>query len=242
MKKIVFFFLGVLTIGLYLFIDKNISSSYLVKENTETQVLLVNPVWKINNKTSKNYYQVNAHKAEQDKTQDSFLLDFPIFKSVSEKQIETSISSEKALLKLQSKRLIMKNKVHLVLIQKDDKINLFGEEINCDLKNRTFQSKDKISIHTLFFNLESEGFKLHQDQGESLLTFPEAFFIQNNEEESKSYGKADLIIYKSSSDVLTLVGSAELKLDSFTLKAKEIVYNYKTKTIVSSKRSRMFNT
>ena len=83
---------------------------------------------------------------------------------------------------------------------------------------------------------------MHQDQGESLLTFPEAFFIQNNEEERKSNGKADLIIYKSSSDVLTLIGSAELKLDSFTLKAKEIVYNYKTKTIVSSKRSRMFNT
>ena len=76
MKKIVFLFLGVLTIGLYLFIDKNISSSYLVKENTETQVLLVNPVWKINNKTSKNYYQVNANKAEQDKTKDSFLLPF----------------------------------------------------------------------------------------------------------------------------------------------------------------------
>ena len=242
MKKIVFFFLGVLTIGLYLFIDKNISSSYLVKENTETQVLLVNPVWKINNKTSKNYYQVNANKAEQDKTKDSFLLHFPVFKSVSKKQVKTSISSEKALLELEGKKLIMKNKVHLVLIQKDDKINLFGKEVNCDLKNSIFQSKEKIKIQALFFNLESKGFKLHQDQGDNLLTFHEAFFVQNNDQDSKSYGKADLIIYKSSSDVLTLVGSAEIKFDSFTLKAKEIVYNYKTKTIVSSKRSRMFNT
>ena len=112
----------------------------------------------------------------------------------------------------------MKNKVHLVLIQKDDKINLFGKEVNCDLKNRIFQSKEKIKIQALFFNLESKGFKLHQDQGDNLLTFHEAFFVQNNDQDNKSYGKADLIIsslFKRSIASPRVIGNLSTSFPSF---------------------------
>ena len=241
MKKIGFFFLVTLVAGLYLFIEKSALVLNPAEEIQQTQVLLVKPVWEIHSKTSNVFYEVTSNKAKKDKSKEIFLLDFPVFKSISGKQIKSSISSDRAIMELGSERLIMKNKVHLILTQKDDEINLFAMEVNCDLKNKNFASKEKIRLETFFFNLESKGFELKESQEEEkILTFPEAHFVQNNKKESEAYGKADLIIFRTSSDVLTMVGSAEIKLSSLTLIAEEIEYNYKTKTIVSSKKSRLF--
>ena len=69
--------------------------------------------------------------------------------------------------------------------------------------------------------------------------FSKAAFEENNASKANFYGEADLIIYKSPSDTFTLKGSAEIKLESTLISAEEIEFNFKTKKIISSKRSKI---
>ena len=113
MKKIGFFFLVTLVVGLYLFIEKSALVLNPAEEIQQTQVLLVKPVWEIHSKTSNVFYEVTSNTAKQDKSKEIFLLDFPVFKSISGKQIKSSISSDRAIMELGSERLITVSYTHL---------------------------------------------------------------------------------------------------------------------------------
>jgi lipopolysaccharide export system protein LptA len=71
------------------------------------------------------------------------------------------------------------------------------------------------------------------------LIFSKAAFEENNSSKNSFYGEADLIIYKSPSNTFILKGSAEIKFESTLISAEEIEFNFKTKKIVSSKKSKI---
>ena len=88
--------------------------------------------------------------------------------------------------------------------------------------------------------MNSNGFDLYQNSvGENELIFSKAAFEENNASKDNFYGGADLIIYKIPSDTFTLKGSAGIKLKSSLISAEEIEFNFKTKKIISSKRSKI---
>ena len=62
------------------------------------------------------------------------MLDEPIFRSNWENKFKSSASSVYAILDLGEERLLMTNNVHLTITEKDEKIDLFSEKINFDMK------------------------------------------------------------------------------------------------------------
>ena len=100
-------------------------------------------------------------------------------------------------------------------------------------------SSQKIKLRMHLFVLESEGFQIKdREYRNKEISFSKAVFSQKEKEEAV-YGKADLIIHNFPSDVLILKGSAEIKFNSSTLKGDEIQFNYKTRTIIKSKNSKL---
>ena len=71
------------------------------------------------------------------------------------------------------------------------------------------------------------------------MTFSKASFVQNKDSKNIFFGEADLLIYKSPSDTFTMLGSAEIKLESTLFSAEEIEFNFKTKKIISLKKSKI---
>ena len=71
------------------------------------------------------------------------------------------------------------------------------------------------------------------------MIFSKAAFEENNTSKDSFYGEADLIIYKSPSDTFTMKGSAEIKFESNMIIAEEIKFNFKTRKIISSKKSKI---
>ena len=178
--------------------------------------------------------------ATQKENKGVFLLDEPIFRSYWENKFKSSASSVFAILDLDEEKLLMTNNVHLTITERDEKIDLFSETINFDMRNKNFRSKNQVQMKSTSFRLNSNGFNLFQNSnGVNELIFSKAAFEENNASKNSFYGEADLIIYKSPSDTFTLKGSAEIKFESSLISAEEIEFNFKTKKIISSKRSKI---
>ena len=198
------------------------------------------PTWKIEIQNTKDFFELHSLKATQEENKGVFLLDEPIFRSYWDNKFKSTASSVNATLDLGEEKLLMTNNVHLTLTETDQKIDLFSEKINFDMRNKTFSSKNKVQIKNTSFNLNSNGFDLFQNSnGVNELIFTKAAFEENNASKDNFYGEADLIIYKSPSDTFTLKGSAEIKLESTSISAEEIEFNFKTKKIISSKKSKI---
>ena len=145
-----------------------------------------------------------------------------------------------AILDLGEEKLLMTNNVHLTITEKDEKIDLFSEKVLFDMRNKNFRSKNQVKIKSTSFRLNSNGFDLFQNSnGVNELIFSKAAFEEDNASKNSFYGEADLIIYKSPSDTFTLKGSAKIKFGSSLISAEEIEFNFKTKKIISSKRSKI---
>ena len=240
MKRISSILVVFVFIGLYLFTyDSN--SSFLDKEIKQTIFTSVSkPTWKIEILNTKDFFKLHSLKATQEENKGVFLLDEPIFRSYWDNKFKSTASSVNATLDLGEEKLLMTNNVHLTLTETDQKIDLFSEKINFDMRNKTFSSKDKVQIKNTSFNLKSNGFDLFQNSnGVNELILTKAAFEENDVSKNNFYGEADLIIYKSPSDTFTLKGSAEIKLESNLISAEEIEFNFKTKKIISSKKSKI---
>ena len=155
-------------------------------------------------------------------------------------KLKNSASSVNAIFDLGEEKLSMINNVHLTISERDQKIDLFSEKINFDLKNKKINSKHEIYFKSASFKLNSKGFNLFQNsEGRDNLLFSKASFEQTNKPHNGFFGKADLIIYKSPSETFTMKGSAEIKLNSTSITAQEIEFNFRTNKIVSSKNSKI---
>ena len=64
---------------------------------------------------------------------------------------------------------------------------------------------------------------------------------QKKEGKYQKFGRADTIIMGDSSNILIMLGSATISLDSMKIEADEIKYNYKDKVILSSKNPKLVN-
>ena len=240
MKRISLFLLVLVFLGLYLF-TYNSNSSFLDKEIKQTLFTSVSkPSWKIEMQNTKDSFELDSLTATQKENKEVFLLDEPIFRSYSENKFKSTASSVYAILDLAEEKLLMTNNVHLTITEKDEKIDLFSEKINFDLRNKNFRSKNQVQMKSTSFRLNSNGFDLFQNSnGVNELIFSKAAFEENNASKNSFYGEADLIIYKSPSDTFILKGSAEIKFESTLISAEEIEFNFKTKKIISSKRSKI---
>ena len=240
MKRISFILLVFVFLGLYLF-TYNSNSSFLDKEIKQTLFTSVSkPSWKIEMQNTKDYFELHSLTATQEENKGAFLLDEPIFRSYWENKFRSTASSVYAILDLDEEKLFMTNKVHLTITERDEKIDLFSETINFDMRNKNFRSKNQVQMKSTSFKLNSNGFDLFQNlNGVNELIFSKAAFEEDNAAKNSFYGEADLIIYKSPSDTFTLKGSAEIKFESTLISAEEIEFNFKTKKIISSKRSKI---
>ena len=239
MKKISFFIFTFISLGLYLFAyDSN--SSFIANEVTQTQFFsTTKSSWKIQTLNAKDYYELNSLKAFQEENKKVYLLDKPIFKAYSENQPRSTASSSRAIFDLSNEMLIMTNNVHMTISEMDEKTDVFTKKLNFDFKKRSITSKNEVKLKNSFIELEGKGFKFNQDKnGQTELTLNKVYFVQNNEG-NNLYGRADLIIYESSSDIFTMKGSAQIKDQSSLFNAEEIKFNFKTKNIISSKNSKI---
>ena len=240
MKRISFILLGFVLLGLYLFTyDSN--SSFLNKEIKQTLFTSVSkPSWIIESQNTKDSFELHSLTATQEENKGVFLLDEPIFRSYWENKFKSTASSVYAILDLDEENLLMTNNVHLTIKETDKKIDLFSEKINFDIRNKNFRSENRVQMKSTSFRLNSNGFDLYQNSvGENELIFSKAAFEENNTSKDSFYGEADLIIYKSPSDTFTMKGSAEIKFESNLIIAEEIEFNFKTRKIISSKKSKI---
>jgi len=229
-------------LGLYLF-TYNLDSSILdkeIKKKISTSITISKPSWKIEIQNTKDSFELHSLNATQEENKGVFLLEEPFFSSYRDKNFKSSASSKLATLDLSENKLVMRNSVQLTITETDQKIDLFSENINFDMRNKTFSSKTKVQMKNNSFKLNSKGFEfLQNSNGANELLFSKANFEENSAFKDNFYGKANLIIYKSSSDTFTLKGSAEIQLESTLVTAEEIEFNFKTKKIISSKKSKI---
>ncbi len=189
---------------------------------------------------SEDSFELHSLTAIQDENKGVFSLDEPIFTSLWGNKFKSTASSVYAILNLNEEKLLMTNNVHLSILETDQKIDLFSEKINFDMKNKNFHSKNEVQIKSASFRLNGNGFNLYQNsKGVNELVLSKAAFEENKASKDSIYGEADLIIYKSPSDIFTLKGSAEIRYDSSLISAEEIEFNFKTKKIISSKISKI---
>jgi len=239
-KRISSILLVFVLLGLYLFTYSS-NSSVLDKEIKQTIFTSVSkPSWKIEIQNTKDFFELHSLKATQEENKGVFLLEEPIFKSHWDDKFKSTASSLYARLNLSKDKLVMTNSVHLKITETDQNIDLFSDNINFDMRNKTFSSKTRVKIKNTSFKLNSNGFDLFQNSnGVNELVFSKADFEVNNASKDNFYGEADLIIYISPSDTFTLKGSAEIKLGSNLISAEEIEFNFKTRKIISSKNSKI---
>ena len=189
---------------------------------------------------TKDSFELHSLTATQKENKSIFLLDEPIFRSHWENKFKNTASSVYAILDLDEEKLLMTNNVHLTVTETDQKIDLFSEKINFDMRNRNFRSKKKVHFKSSSFRLSGDEFNFFQNSnGENEFNFSKAAFQQNIASKNNFYGEADLIIYKSPSDTFIMKGSAEIKFESTLISAEEIEFNFKTKKIISSKKSKI---
>ena len=89
---------------------------------------------------TKDSFELHSLTATQEENKKVFLLDEPIFRSFWENKFKSTASSVYAILDLDEERMLMTNNVHLTITEKDEKIDLFTEEINFDMRKKNFRS------------------------------------------------------------------------------------------------------
>ena len=226
-------------IFLVFFLSREISPKQFNKNNLDSNISLDQPIWKVNQTNSPISYNISANRAFQNRTDKNFILEKVVIEEFLDSQVHSSIKSDNAFMDLDLKNLTLSEKVHLNLRLDGKELDLFTNEIILDLMQRAINSSQKIKLRMHLFVLESEGFQIKdREYRNKEISFSKAVFSQEEKEEAV-YGKADLIIHNFPSDVLILKGSAEIKFNSSKLKGDEIQFNYKTRTIIKSKNSKL---
>ena len=238
-RKLTLVVSSLFVIFLVFFLSREISPKQFNKNDLDSNISLDQPIWKVNQTDSMVSYNISANRAFQNRTDKKFILKKVIIEELLNSQVNSSIQSNNALMDLDLKNLILSEKVHLNLSLDGKELDLFTNEIILDLMQRAINSSQKIKLRMHLFVLESEGFQIKdREYRNKEISFSKAVFSQEEKEEAV-YGKADLIIHNFPSDVLILKGSAEIKFNSSTLKGDEIQFNYKTRTIIKSKNSKL---
>ncbi len=241
MKRNTFFIISLVLFGaLIIFYRPEILfSPYKDRESLPTQLFSAEkPFWRIEN--SSGFFELSSLKLVEEDKEKNFLLYEPLFKSFVQGNTQSSASSVSASLHLPEESLIMRNNVHLTVSETEDKIDLFTDSLSVNLKNKTYSSDNKVMVKNSSLNLISSGFSITTNSSGigKEISFDNAHFV-NNETENKFQGKADLIIYRSPSEILSMKGSAEVNINSSIITAEEIEFNFKTKKIISSKKSKI---
>ncbi|MBI81057.1 MAG: LPS export ABC transporter periplasmic protein LptC [Gammaproteobacteria bacterium] len=238
-RKLTLVVSSLFVIFLVFFLSREISPKQFNKNNLDSNISLDQPIWKVNQTNSPISYNISANRAFQNRTDEKFILEKVVIKEFLDSQVHSSIKSDNAFMDLDLKNLTLSEKVHLNLRLDGKELDLFTNEIILDLMQRAINSSQKIKLRMHLFVLESEGFQIKdREYRNKEISFSKAVFSQEEKEEAV-YGKADLIIHNFPSDVLILKGSAEIKFNSSTLKGDEIQFNYKTRTIIKSKNSKL---
>ena len=238
-RKLTLVVSSLFVIFLLFFLSREISPKQFNKNNLDSNISLDQPIWKVNQTNSPISYNISANRAFQNRTDKKFILEKVVIEEFLDSQVHSSIKSDNAFMDLDLKNLTLSEKVHLNLRLDGKELDLFTNEIILDLMQRAINSSQKIKLRMHLFILESEGFQIKdREYRNKEISFSKAVFSQEEKEEAV-YGKADLIIHNFPSDVLILKGSAEIKFNSSTLKGDEIQFNYKTRTIIKSKNSKL---
>ena len=238
-RKLTLVVSSLFVIFLVFFLSREISPKQFNKNNLDSNISLDQPIWKVNQTNSPISYNISANRAFQNRTDKNFILEKVVIEEFLDSQVHSSIKSDNAFMDLDLKNLTLSEKVHLNLRLDGKELDLFTNEIILDLMQRAINSSQKIKLRMHLFILESEGFQIKdREYRNKEISFSKAVFSQEEKEEAV-YGKADLIIHNFPSDVLILKGSAEIKFNSSTLKGDEIQFNYKTRTIIKSKNSKL---
>lgn len=238
-RKLTLVVSSLFVIFLVFFLSREISPKQFNKNNLDSNISLDQPIWKVNQTNSPISYSISANRAFQNRTDKKFILEKVVIEEFLDSQVHSSIKSDNAFMDLDLKNLTLSEKVHLNLRLDGKELDLFTNEIILDLMQRAINSSQKIKLRMHLFVLESEGFQIKdREYRNKEISFSKAVFSQEEKEEAV-YGKADLIIHNFPSDVLILKGSAEIKFNSSTLKGDEIQFNYKTRTIIKSKNSKL---
>tara|TARA_Y100001970_G_C14216221_1_gene849805 strand:+ start:1322 stop:2053 length:732 start_codon:yes stop_codon:yes gene_type:complete len=238
-RKLTLVVSSLFVIFLVFFLSREISPKQFNKNNLDSNISLDQPIWKVNQTNSPISYNISANRAFQNRTDKKFILEKVVIEEFLDSQVHSSIKSDNAFMDLDLKNLTLSEKVHLNLRLDGKELDLFTNEIILDLMQRAINSSQKIKLRMHLFVLESEGFQIKdREYRNKEISFSKAVFSQEEKEEAL-YGKADLIIHNFPSDVLILKGSAEIKFNSSTLKGDEIQFNYKTRTIIKSKNSKL---
>ncbi len=238
-RKLTLVVSSLFVIFLVFFLSREISPKQFNKNNLDSNISLDQPIWKVNQTNSPISYNISANRAFQNRTDKKFILEKVVIEEFLDSQVHSSIKSDNAFMDLDLKNLTLSEKVHLNLRLDGKELDLFTNEIILDLMQRAINSSQKIKLRMHLFILESEGFQIKdREYRNKEISFSKAVFSQEEKEEAV-YGKADLIIHNFPSDVLILKGSAEIKFNSSTLKGDEIQFNYKTRTIIKSKNSKL---
>ena len=238
-RKLTLVVSSLFVIFLVFFLSREISPKQFNKNNLDSNISLDQPIWKVNQTNSPISYSISANRAFQNRTDKKFILEKVVIEEFLDSQVHSSIKSDNAFMDLDLKNLTLSEKVHLNLRLDGKELDLFTNEIILDLMQRAINSSQKIKLRMHLFVLESEGFQIKdREYRNKEISFSKAVFSQEEREEAV-YGKADLIIHNFPSDVLILKGSAEIKFNSSTLKGDEIQFNYKTRTIIKSKNSKL---
>ena len=238
-RKLTLVVSSLFVIFLVFFLSREISPKQFNKNNLDSNISLDQPIWKVNQTNSPISYNISANRAFQNRTDKKFILEKVVIEEFLDSQVHSSIKSDNASMDLDLKNLILSEKVHLNLSLDGKELDLFTNEVIFDLMQKEINSNQKIKLKMHLFVLESEGFQIKdREYRNKEISFSKAVFSQEEKEEAV-YGKADLIIHNFPSDVLILKGSAEIKFNSSTLKGDEIQFNYKTRTIIKSKNSKL---
>ena len=238
-RKLTLVVSSLFVIFLVFFLSREISPKQFNKNNLDSNISLDQPIWKVNQTNSPISYNISANRAFQNRTDKKFILEKVVIEEFLDSQVHSSIKSDNAFMDLDLKNLTLSEKVHLNLRLDGKELDLFTNEIILDLMQRAINSSQKIKLRMHLFILESEGFQIKdREYRNKEISFSKAVFSQEEKEEAV-YGKAELIIHNFPSDVLILKGSAEIKFNSSTLKGDEIQFNYKTRTIIKSKNSKL---
>ena len=242
MKKTGISLIVILLIGIYVVKENNLPNLDPETDVTQSNVLIKKPNWIITNKTSKNVYEISSYEAKQSDFEDVFFIKDPFFKTTSNNIKRNEGTSKEAILETSQKKLTMKSNVHLKLLKDKDVLELFTESIDFDLKNNFASSKSAVELKSNFFFLRGKEFELIEGKkGEFSLSFIKADLEQKKEGKYQKFGRADTIILGDSSNILIMLGSAKISLDSMIIEADEIKYNYKDKVILSSKNPKLVN-
>jgi hypothetical protein len=130
----------------------------------------------------------------------------------------------------------------LNLKQSDNKIvSLISKKAVYKRKEDSLVSSKSSSFEIDNLLIESDGFSLENLVNNIKLDFFKPKVFTKGEKPLELIGKANIIEYQHSLNLLVFKGNAEFELDNFTLKAKEIYYDLKRKEIVKSVESKMTN-